>query len=102
MHVPLVDLPIQYRSLRSELLSAIENVLESGQLFLGPHTRAFEEEYAAYCGARFAVALGNAPRSAEVMAALNARREDASALVREHVAWALARHASVNAPSDYR
>ena len=43
-----------------------------------------------------AVALGNAPRSAEVMAALNARREDASELVREHVAWALARHASVN------
>jgi epoxyqueuosine reductase len=49
-----------------------------------------------------AVALGNAPRSDEVMAALNARREDASGLVREHVAWALARHASVNAPSDYR
>jgi epoxyqueuosine reductase len=49
-----------------------------------------------------AVALGNAPRSAEVMAALNARREDASALVREHVAWALARQAGVNSPSDYR
>jgi len=43
-----------------------------------------------------AVALGNAPRSAEVTAALNARRADASGLVREHVAWALARHASVN------
>jgi epoxyqueuosine reductase len=43
-----------------------------------------------------AVALGNAPRSAEVTAALNARREDASQLVREHVAWALARQASVN------
>jgi len=49
-----------------------------------------------------AVALGNAPHSAEVMAALNARREDASELVREHVAWALARHGSVTAPSDYR
>jgi epoxyqueuosine reductase len=49
-----------------------------------------------------AVALGNAPRSAEVTAALNARREDASELVREHVAWALARHAGINAPSDCR
>jgi epoxyqueuosine reductase len=39
-----------------------------------------------------AVALGNAPTSPEVIAALNARREDASALVREHVAWALAQH----------
>jgi epoxyqueuosine reductase len=38
-----------------------------------------------------AVALGNAPRSAEVMGALEARREDPSALVREHVQWALER-----------
>jgi epoxyqueuosine reductase len=45
-----------------------------------------------------AVALGNAPRSAEVVAALNARREDPSELVREHVAWALARHAGLSAP----
>jgi epoxyqueuosine reductase len=44
-----------------------------------------------------AVALGNAPRSAEVVAALHARGEDASQLVREHVAWALERHASVSA-----
>jgi epoxyqueuosine reductase len=43
-----------------------------------------------------AVALGNAPRSPEVMAALRARREDPSELVREHVAWALARHAILN------
>ncbi|HEY5103080.1 MAG TPA: tRNA epoxyqueuosine(34) reductase QueG, partial [Steroidobacteraceae bacterium] len=43
-----------------------------------------------------AVALGNAPRSPQVTAALTARREDASELVREHVAWALERHAIVN------
>ena len=39
-----------------------------------------------------AVGLGNAPSSAEVKAALLARADDRSALVREHVAWALARH----------
>jgi epoxyqueuosine reductase len=39
-----------------------------------------------------AVALGNAATSAEVIAALEARRSDPSALVREHVRWALARH----------
>ncbi|GAB3330943.1 tRNA epoxyqueuosine(34) reductase QueG [Marilutibacter aestuarii] len=39
-----------------------------------------------------AVALGNAPGTPEVVAALQSRREDASALVREHVAWALAQH----------
>jgi len=40
-----------------------------------------------------AVALGNAPSSAEVVAALQARADSKSALVREHVAWALAEHA---------
>jgi epoxyqueuosine reductase len=38
-----------------------------------------------------AVALGNAPPSPEAVAALQARADDPSALVREHVAWALAR-----------
>jgi epoxyqueuosine reductase len=41
-----------------------------------------------------AVALGNAPASAEVLAALRSRADHPSALVREHVAWALARHAA--------
>lgn len=39
-----------------------------------------------------AVALGNAPTSPEVVTALRSRVDDASELVREHVAWALARH----------
>ena len=39
-----------------------------------------------------AVALGNAPGTPEVIAALQSRRNDDSALVREHVAWALQRH----------
>jgi epoxyqueuosine reductase len=45
-----------------------------------------------------AVALGNAPTSPEVVGALHARSEDSSALVREHVEWALARHGV--SPSD--
>lgn len=40
-----------------------------------------------------AVGLGNATKSVKVIAALQARAEHPSALVREHVAWALARHA---------
>jgi len=39
-----------------------------------------------------AVALGNAPSDISVIDALNARRDHTSALVREHVAWALAQH----------
>jgi epoxyqueuosine reductase len=39
-----------------------------------------------------AVALGNAPTTPAVIAALESRRNHPSALVREHVAWALDRH----------
>jgi len=42
-----------------------------------------------------AVALGNASPSSEVKAALSARLEHPSALVREHIAWALARQQAV-------
>ena len=39
-----------------------------------------------------AVALGNAATTVEVLDALRSRMHDASALVREHVEWALAQH----------
>jgi epoxyqueuosine reductase len=39
-----------------------------------------------------AVGLGNAPTTPAVVGALRARADDPSALVREHVAWALAQH----------
>jgi epoxyqueuosine reductase len=42
-----------------------------------------------------AVALGNAPTTPAVIAALESRREDDNAIVREHVAWALLRHEAV-------
>lgn len=42
-----------------------------------------------------AVALGNAPPTPLVTQALASRRNDDSELVREHVAWALGRHAEV-------
>lgn len=41
-----------------------------------------------------AVALGNAPTSREVLEALHTRNDDASPLVREHVSWAIKRHAT--------
>ncbi len=47
-----------------------------------------------------AVALGNAPCSAAVIGALERRRNDPSALVREHIEWALARQRSRCAQRD--
>lgn len=48
-----------------------------------------------------AVALGNGPSSSAVMQALEARREHSSALVREHVHWALAQHARRQAERSF-
>jgi len=39
-----------------------------------------------------AVGLGNAPTSAAVIAALRARSDHPSVMVRNHVGWALSRH----------
>jgi len=44
-----------------------------------------------------AVGLGNAPPSPAVLAALRSRADHPSALVREHVQWALSRHAALAA-----
>jgi epoxyqueuosine reductase len=41
-----------------------------------------------------AVALGNAPAAADVVTALQARSQHPSALVREHIEWALQRHSN--------
>ena len=48
-----------------------------------------------------AVALGNAPSTAEVIDALAARQAHPSELVREHVAWALDQHSKRNSDVVY-
>jgi epoxyqueuosine reductase len=47
-----------------------------------------------------AVALGNAGTSDAILRALRSREHDASELVREHVRWALARHALTRSTTD--
>ena len=49
-----------------------------------------------------AVGMGNAAYDAAIVAALEARRDDPSALVREHVAWALAQQQSKRAAAAGR
>jgi len=57
--IPLVDLKAQYASIKSEVDAAVESVLESGQFILGSEVAAFEEEFAAYCQARYAVGVNS-------------------------------------------
>ena len=48
--VPYFDYRPGYRRLRAEIDEAIDRVLASGQLILGPEVGAFEHEYAAAVG----------------------------------------------------
>lgn len=59
MQVPLVDLKTQYQAIRDEVRAAIDDVLEEMHLNGGPQGRAFEAEFAAYCGAPHAVGVNS-------------------------------------------
>lgn len=57
--IPLVDLKAQYATIRTEVREAIDGVLESMQLTIGPNVRAFDQEWAAYCGTKHAIGVGS-------------------------------------------
>jgi dTDP-3-amino-3,4,6-trideoxy-alpha-D-glucose transaminase len=59
MAVPLFDTSTPLHGLRAELHAAIERVLDSERYILGPEVSAFEQEFAAYCGAEHAVGVAN-------------------------------------------
>jgi dTDP-4-amino-4,6-dideoxygalactose transaminase len=57
--LPLVDLRAQYQSIREDIWSAIERVLERQVFLSGPETEAFESEFADFSSAPACVALSN-------------------------------------------
>jgi dTDP-4-amino-4,6-dideoxygalactose transaminase len=57
--VPFVDLKAQYQLIKEEVRPALDDVLQSMDLMLGPHVRAFEAEFATYCRSRYAVGVGS-------------------------------------------
>jgi dTDP-4-amino-4,6-dideoxygalactose transaminase len=59
MDVPFLDLARQYRSIREEVDAALVGALARGFYVLGAEVAAFEREFAAYCGARYAVGVGS-------------------------------------------
>jgi dTDP-4-amino-4,6-dideoxygalactose transaminase len=59
MPVPLFDTKTPLAPLREQIDAAIAGVLDAGSFILGPDVKAFEEEFAAYCGARHAIGVGN-------------------------------------------
>ena len=57
--IPLIDLTRLHRPILGELKAAAERVMESGRYILGPEVRAFEEEFAAWVGAKHAVGVAS-------------------------------------------
>lgn len=59
MNIPMVDLKGQYETLKDEIEKGFREVLETTQFILGPNVRALEEEVAAYCNVKHAIAVAS-------------------------------------------
>ena len=57
--IPFLDLKAQYLSIKNEVDEAVLGVLGSTKYALGPEVAKFEEEFAAYQGAEFGVAVNS-------------------------------------------
>jgi len=57
MNVPWVNLTIQHQNLREEINAAIQGILDRTDFILGNDVSKLEEEYAAYCGTKYAVGV---------------------------------------------
>jgi dTDP-4-amino-4,6-dideoxygalactose transaminase len=64
--VPFLDLAATYRELQPELDAACHRVLSSGWYILGEEVEAFEQSWAAYCGVRQCVGVGNGLNALEL------------------------------------
>ena len=59
MQVPLLDLRLQYASIREDILSAVTRVCDSQQFIMGPEVERLESEVAAAIGAPHAIAVSS-------------------------------------------
>jgi dTDP-4-amino-4,6-dideoxygalactose transaminase len=57
--IPFLDLKAPHQELRADLESAFHEVLDSGWFTQGSQLKAFEEEYAHYCGVKHCIGVGN-------------------------------------------
>ena len=70
LRFPFLDLKAEYATMKEEIGTAVEKVLESQQFIMGPEVRQLEAEIAAFIGSRFA--LGCASGSDALLLALMA------------------------------
>lgn len=66
MKVPLNDLRRRFEASAARVGEAVRQVLTSGQFVMGPQHAAFEQEFASYCGAAFALGVANGTDALEI------------------------------------
>lgn len=59
MNVPLLDVGAQNRSLKQEIMAAVEAVYDSNQFIMGPYVSRFEKEVAEYLSVPHAVGVSS-------------------------------------------
>jgi dTDP-3-amino-3,4,6-trideoxy-alpha-D-glucose transaminase len=59
MPVPLFDTTTPVVPLREEILARMREVVEDTRFILGPNVAGFEQEFASYCGAAYAIGVAN-------------------------------------------
>lgn len=57
--LPIFDINRQYKELKAEINNAVNEVLEKGNFILGENVKAFEKEFAAYAGTKYAVGVAS-------------------------------------------
>ncbi|MGB7085972.1 MAG: DegT/DnrJ/EryC1/StrS family aminotransferase [Phormidesmis sp.] len=57
--IPILDLKPQYQSIKAEIQTVIDKVLESGQFIMGPTLRQFEMDAAEYLGVKHAIGVNS-------------------------------------------
>ena len=59
MAVPLLDLKLQYATIRDEILRVTEEVYDSQHFILGKRVEDFERDFAAYCQSKHCIAVSS-------------------------------------------
>ena len=58
-HIPFVDLRAQYHSIKTEIDTAINNVINESAFIKGKYVQRFEKEYAEAYGSKHAISCAN-------------------------------------------
>ena len=59
MAIPFVDLKAQYLSIKDEIDSAIQNVIDNTAFIMGGDVKEFEKEFAEFCDAKYAISVSS-------------------------------------------